>query len=268
MKKTIGFIGAGRMGGAIIKGLLSSESFEDFNVIASTASKESAKQKSQEFGIEVLTDNNKIAQKSDVIMLCVKPFYLKEVLDSIKNDINENQIIISIAAGISTKSMEKTIGKKVSVIRCMPNTPSLVNEGMSAICKGAFTKDEDLKLAQDIFEQVGKCIISQENLIDAITGVSGSGPAFFYQMIESLADGGVKLGLDKETAVQLSAQTALGAAKMILDIDKTPATLRGEVVTPGGTTEQGLLVLEKRNIQEILEETVAKTAQKAKELGR
>ena len=163
--------------------------------------------------------------------------------------------------------MENILGE-VSILRIMPNTPALVNEGMSAVCKGHYAKEEDLKCAGEIFKCIGQVTQTDEKFIDIITAISGSGPAFYYYIINEIAKSGEKLGLDYETCLKLSAQTALGSAKMILNSNKTPSALIKDVTTPGGCTEAGNIVLEKSNISEILFDTIKKTKEKAFELGK
>lgn len=267
MNKKIGFIGAGKMAGAIIKGLLSSD-FSTSDIIASEVSQEAAQNAHNELGIEIKLNNSEVIQQSDIVIFCVKPFVIKDVLKELKNDISETQTIMSIAAGISTNTIEEILDKKVPVIRIMPNTPALVNKGMSAVCKGKYAKKEHVNLAMKLLSSVGKCIEVTEDKIDAVTGISGSGPAFYYQIIEALALGGVELGLDYDTALTLSAQTAIGAAEMILNIPKSVQTLKTEVTTPGGCTAVGSQVLDDSKINDILIKTVKETAKKAYELGK
>lgn len=263
MSKKIGFIGAGVMGSAIIKGIINSKFVKKEDIVASEYTEEAASKVEKELKIKVVLDNLALIKHCDVIVIATKPFVVDKVLEEIKEVIDGNKLIISIAAGITTKYIEEIVGKKVPVIRSMPNTPSLVNEGMTAVCKGKFATDEDVAYATELFSKVGKCVEVNEKQMDAVTGVSGSGPAFMYLIIDALADGGVRLGLTKKVALELAAQTALGAAKMILETGKHPAILKDEVTTPGGTTAEGLFVLESNAIKGILEKTVEKTAIKS-----
>ncbi len=265
--KKIGFIGAGVMGKAIIGGLIESGFVKKESIFASEINQELANNVSNELGIDTSTDNKKIAEGSDILFICTKPFVMKDVLDEIKNNLTENTLVISIAAGVSSETIEDCINKPVPVIRTMPNTPVLVKEGMVALCRGKYVTDEHIELAKNLFEQTGKCIEVPEKLINTVTGISGSGPAFMYLIIDALADGGVKKGLPKKTAIELAAQTALGAAKMILETGKHPAILKDEVTTPGGTTIAGLMTMEEHGIRSALAKTVQNTAEKADELG-
>lgn len=261
--KTIGFIGAGKMASAIIKGLLSSKTFDNKHVLAAEINEDSAKRASENFNITVLKEATEVIKASDIILIATKPFVVPELLESIKDVITKDKLIISIAAGITFEKIEKALGKDKRIIRVMPNTPALVESGMSAVCKNESANNEDLEIVKTIFSKIGKVITCQEKDIDAITGVSGSGPAFYYYIIDKIAKAGEKLGLDYQTALTLSAQTALGAAKMIQKTGNTPQDLITAVTTPGGTTAEGNKVLNESNIDEILYETVKKTAEKS-----
>ena len=265
--KKIGFIGAGKMGGAIIKGVLDSGFLTKENIVISENSEHTAKIASEILGLPVDTDNNALVRNSDIIFLCTKPFVLRDVISGIKTELTGDKLLVSIAAGISTETIESAAGVEIPVIRVMPNTPALVGEGMTAVCKGKYADSEHINLVMDIFSQIGRCVEVPEKLIDAVTGISGSGPAFFYLMIEAMADGGVKLGIPKATALELAAQTALGAAKMILETGKHPSVLKDEVTTPGGCTAAGLSVMEEQKIRAGLIRTVEETARVAKGLG-
>lgn len=263
----LGFIGAGTMSKAIIKGIVNSGFVSKENIIASEVSETFAQKSSQELGINVVTDNRKVAEQSDVIFLCTKPYAVESVLEGIKDILSSQKLIISIAAGISTEKIENWAGANVPVIRVMPNTPLVVGEGMTAACRGTKATEEHAQFAVELFSQAGRCIEVQEKLINAVTGVSGSGPAFMYVIIEALADGGVKLGLTKKAALELAAQTALGAAKMVIETGKHPSILKDEVTTPGGTTIAGLLTMEEGKIRSVLAKTVEETAKTAEKLG-
>ncbi|MDD3014775.1 MAG: pyrroline-5-carboxylate reductase [Candidatus Gastranaerophilales bacterium] len=264
----IGFIGAGNMGKAIINGLINSNFISGENILAAEISEQIAERISSELKITVFTDNKELVKKSDIIVLCVKPHFIQSVIENIKGCLTENKLIISIAAGISTGFIEKIIDNKIPVIRVMPNTPALLGEGMAAICRGQHVSDEQMKFTLELFSKIGRSIEIQEKLINAVTGISGSGPAFIYTIIEALADGGVKLGLPKNVAIELAAQTTLGAAKMILETNKHPSVLKDEVTTPGGTTIAGLMIMEEYKVRSALSKTVQETARVADELGK
>lgn len=268
MDKTIGFIGAGKMATAIIKGLLSSGLFDKDHIIASEPNKDYAHKIEKELGIKMVHNNREAAAEADIILLAVKPFVVKEVLTEIEDRIDDTKLIVTIAAGISSKKVEDVLEKTARVVKVMPNTPALLGVGMSAVCKGEHASDEDFDEVVKIFESVGKVVKVKEQEIDAITGVSGSGPAFYYYIIDEIAKAGEKLGLDYNMALELSAQTALGAAKMILESGVEPSQLITNVTTPGGTTAEGNKVLQESNISEILFETVKKTAEKSALMGK
>lgn len=268
MDKKIAFIGAGKMATAIIKGLLGANLFNKDNVFASEPNLEIANKLSVELGIKFLQDNKQAVKEANIILLAVKPFVIKDVLEEIKDEVDNSKLIISIAAGISSQKIEEYLGKQARIVKVMPNTPALLGEGMSAVCKGENATEDDFETVVKIFESVGKVVKSEEKYIDAITGVSGSGPAFYYYIINEIAKAGEKLGLDYNTALKLSAQTALGSAKMILETNQSPEQLITNVTTPGGTTAEGNKVLNESNISEILFETVQKTAQKSELMGK
>lgn len=261
--KTICFIGAGKMASAIMKGLLSSKTFDDKHVIAVEVNEAAANVARENFGIEVYSNPNEAIGKADIVLIATKPFVVPELLESIKESVTDDKLIISIAAGITFEKIESALGADKRVVRVMPNTPALLESGMSAICKNASAKDSDLDTVETIFSKIGRVIKCEEKDIDAVTGVSGSGPAFYYYIINEIAKAGEKLGLDYKTALTLSAQTALGAAKMVLETGNSPEELITAVTTPGGTTAEGNKVLNESNISDILFETVQKTAEKS-----
>lgn len=266
-QKKLGFIGAGTMAKAIIKGIISSAVVLKENIKASEISQEVAQKASEETGVKVITNNKELVIFSDIIILCVKPYTVESVLKELKDTLTEDKLVISIAAGVSIKTIENALGKKVPVIRVMPNTSALVKESMSAVCKGKYVSLEDLSFVLELFKSIGRCIEVKEKFINAVTSISGSGPAFMYLIIDALADGGVKMGLKKETAIELAAQTAIGAAKMVLETGKHPAVLKDEVATPGGCTIAGISVMESEHIRSSLIKTVQETAKIASELG-
>lgn len=265
--KQIGFIGAGKMAQAIINGVLNSGFSTLDNIYAFEPDQKIVESLKQDFNLNFCIDNNEVVEKADVIIICVKPHLVETVLKEINYSLTKNKTIISIAAGISTKKMENIIQEDIQVIRVMPNTPALVGEGMSALCKGKNCTRETMDYAMELFSKFGRVLEIEEKLINAVTGVSGSGPAFMYLLIEALADGGVRLGLKKDVAIELAAQTALGAAKMIIETGKHPTILKDEVTTPAGTTAEGLYSMEKDNIKASLMRAVVKTARRSEELG-
>lgn len=263
----VGFIGCGKMASAIIKGVLDSKFLKPEQIIASEISEEFANQKKSELKIEVTTDNKIVAKNSDVIFLATKPHFIKEVLNEIKQELTQDKLIVSIAAGVSTKTIEEEIGKEIAVIRVMPNAPALIQEGMSGISKGAFAQKEHVEFVQEFLSNIGKCIVIEESQLDILTAISGSGPAFFYQIINEMALAGEKLGLSYEKSLILAAQTAIGSAKMVLNSDLTPADLIKSVATKGGCTQVGVDFMENQNTKELFYELIKKTSEKAQALG-
>ncbi len=263
----IGFIGGGKMASAILKGIINSGWCKSDEIIVSDKNEEALKLIKENYNVNITVNNNEVLKSAKIVLFAVKPFVIRDIMDEIKENITQNHIILSIAAGISINSIEEILGK-IPVIRIMPNTPALVNEGMSAVCKGHYALDEHVKIAEEIFSSVGKVINSEEKYIDVITAVSGSSPAFYYYIINEIAKAGEKLGLDYETSLKLSAQTALGSAKMIMDSGINPEQLIINVTTPGGCTAVGNDILKAHNVSDILFETIDKTAKKAFELGK
>lgn len=265
--KKVGFIGCGHMASAIIKGVLDSKFLEHEQVCASEINEEFAKKKKEELNIEVFTDNKIIAKKSDVIFLATKPNYIKDVLNEIKEELTKDKLIVSIAAGVSTKTIENEIEIEIPVIRVMPNAPAMILEGMSGITKGKFANSEHVQFVQEFLSNIGKCIVVDEDKIDIVTAISGSGPAFFYKTINEIARAGEKLGLSYEKALLLSIQTAIGSAKLMLNSDLTPEELIAGIATKGGCTQVGVDFMESANSKELFFETIKQTAEKAKALG-
>lgn len=265
----IGIIGCGNMGNALIKGIIESKLVSPSSIYISDINKEHLERAEKDYKVNtIFSDNKKLVEISSIIFLAVKPQIIDEVLDNIKDYISEKHLIISIAAGISTQLIEKSIGKNVKSIRAMPNTPALVLEAATAICKGTYANDKDLEKAYNIFSSIGKVVIVEENLMDAVTGLSGSGPAYIFIIIEALSDAGVKMGLSREISTILAAQTMLGSAKMLLETGMHPGKLKDMVTSPGGTAIDGLHTLEEGGIRTNLINAVYAATEKSKKLGR
>lgn len=263
----ISFIGGGKMASAIMQGIINSKLFTPENITVSDKNPEALGVLKEKYNINITDNNINAVKNSNIILLAVKPFIVREVLNEIKNYITENHVILSVAAGISSETIENILGE-IPVIRIMPNTPALVNAGMSAVCKGRFAAEKDELIAYNIMKSVGDVIKTEEKYIDIITAISGSGPAFYYYIINEIAKAGEKLGLDYETCLKLSANTALGSAKMIIETGVTPEQLITNVTTPGGCTAVGNDVLKERKTDEILFEVIEKTKEKASLLGK
>lgn len=268
MKKNIGFIGCGKMASAIISGILTSEKDEHYNVTGSEINDEVAKFASDRLGIKVLTDNKELVKNSDIVFIATKPNCVVDVLNAIKSELSTDKLLVSIAAGISTGKIEK-IADNSRVIRIMPNTPALVKLGMFGVCKGSKATDEDLNLIESLLTALGKCISVEESQMDIVTAISGSGPAFFYQVIEDMARAGEKLGLDYEKSLTLATQTALGSAQMIFNRGETTVqTLIDNVATKGGCTFVGICEMKEGHSDKLFYDVIDKTTQKANALGK
>ena len=268
MKKNIGFIGCGKMASAIISGILNSEKGEIYNVTGSEVNSEIAKSASDRLGVKVLSNNRELVKNSDIIFIATKPNCVVDVLNEIKPELTPEKLIVSIAAGVSTEKIEK-IAENSRVIRIMPNTPALVRLGMFGVCKGSKATDEDLILIESLLKSLGKCISVEESQMDIVTAISGSGPAFFYQVIEDMARAGEKLGLDYEKSLTLATQTALGSAQMIFNRGETPVqTLIDNVATKGGCTFVGICEMKEAHSDKLFYDVIDKTTQKANALGK
>lgn len=267
-KCKIGFIGCGKMASAIIKGVISSEFLPSENITGSEVNNEIAQLAKQRLGIDVITDNKELVRCSDIIFVATKPNYAAAVLEEIKDELNSDKLIVSICAGVSTSKIEKIIGKQ-RVVRVMPNTPAMVLEGMSGVCKGAYATDDDAQFVVELLSNIGKAIEVTEDQIDIVTAISGSGPAFFYKVMEDMARAGEKLGLDYEKSLQLSVQTAIGSAKMVMQRGEIPVqTLIDNVATKGGCTFVGITVMNEENSEKLFYDVIEQTTKKASELGR
>lgn len=268
MKKNIGFIGCGKMASAIISGILNSNQAENFSITGSEVNEEIAKSASDRLNIEVITDNKRLAKNSDIVFIATKPNTVTEVLNEIKENLNINTLLVSIAAGVCTEKIEKIVPQN-RVIRIMPNTPALVKLGMFGVCKGSNASDTDLNLIENLLSVIGKCITVEEAQMDIVTAISGSGPAFFYQVIEDMARAGEKLGLDYEKSLTLAAQTALGSAQMVFNRGETTVqTLIDNVATKGGCTFVGISEMKDGHSDKLFFDVIDKTAKKANALGK
>jgi len=259
----LGFIGTGKIARALITGLsgkantvLAGYDREPVALAAIAA----------DYPLRPCCSIEELAQCSQVIILAVKPWQIAEGVGVLKPALGNNHLLISVAAGISSEFIRHSAFETTKVIRVMPNTPAFVGEGMTAVSRGRMATDEDVALDCDLFSAIGRVAVLDETQMDAATALSGSGPAYMFHILDALAAGGVACGLTGEEARLLSAQTMLGAAKMVLSGDKSPEELKREVTTPGGTTEAGLKVMDGQNIRQILLETVAAAASRSREL--
>ena len=264
--KRIAVLGAGKLGEALISGMIDAGIVSKKQFIATAAHKERLDQLREKLDIETTLSNAEAVRKAHLVLVCVKPMTVEEVLRQIADDLHPGHIVISVAASVPTRLMESVINKPVPVIRTMPNTPSFVKKGMTAIAPGKFATAEHTAEARKIFDAIGRTVILDEKHMDAVTGLSASGPAFVYIIIESFVEAGVKVGLPREAATQLAAQMVLGAASMVLETGEHPAKLKDIVTTPAGCTIDGILELEDGGLRVTLIKAVVRATQRAKEL--
>jgi pyrroline-5-carboxylate reductase len=264
----LGFIGSGNMANAIIRGIISRGIIRPDHIYAFDVDMDKLKKLSAQLGISVTEDNCQIASKSDIIIIAVKPNAYHEVLSEIKKYLNERHILISIAAGITTDLIKQLTDYKCKVVRTMPNTPALAGEGMTAMASNHHLSTEELKTVKDILLTFGKVEEVPESLMDAVTAVSGSGPAYVSMFIEAMADGGVLAGLPRDLAYRLSIQTVIGTAKLLLEWGKHPGEIKDMVCSPGGTTIEAIRRLEKQGFRSAIIEAVNACAIKSQSLGK
>lgn len=267
--KTISLIGAGNMGSALLKGLVRSKTARPENAICTDIRESQLDELQQEFGVQTMTDNITAVREADIVIYAVKPQILPTVLQQTAEALDMGKVVISIAAGVSLAAIESKLEKKLRLIRVMPNICASVGMGASAIAAGKHVMEGDIELAKEIFDSVGTSIFIGENvLMDAITGLSGSGPAYIFLIIDAMADAGVKMGLYRGDALALSAQTVLGAAKMLIETGEHPGLLKDQVTSPGGTAIAGLHTLEKGGLRTTIINAVEAATLRSKELGR
>lgn len=263
----VAVLGAGKMGGILLQAFLKENLFSDDKIHATVNHAEKAVALSTQWGVDVSTDNLKAASESDLILIGVKPFQVPDLIAEIKPALTPEKTLVSFAASVTTKAIEAAAGMDIAVIRAMPNTPAALAAGVTALCRGRFVTDKKMELAQRIFETVGRTVTVDEKHMDAVTGLSGSGPAYIYIIIEALAEAGVKVGLPRDTATQLAAQTAFGASKMVLETGYHPALLKDAVTTPAGCTIDGILELEEGGLRVTLIKAVMRATERARQLA-
>jgi pyrroline-5-carboxylate reductase len=255
------------MGGILVQAFLKQNLFAPDQIHATMAHAEKALSRSAQWGVDVSTDNIAAAQQADLILLGVKPFQVPDLIAEIRPALTPKKTLVSFAASVKTRAIEDAAGIEIGVIRAMPNTPSALGAGAAGLCRGRFVKAAQMELAQRIFETVGRTVVVDEKHMDAVTGLSASGPAYIYIIIEALAEAGVKVGLPRDTATQLAAQTVFGAGKMALETGYHPALLKDEVTTPAGCTIDGILELEEGGLRVTLIKAVMRATERAKQLA-
>ncbi len=270
-EQSIGIVGLGKIGGALARGLVHTGTVPADRIVGSTRHPETAERARERYGVNVSTDNAGVVRDKDVVILALKPQSTPDVLASIREHVRPDQLIITLSAAVSTGFVEDQLGQtgdQFRVVRAMPNTPCLIGHGMTLLCAGRYAEPRHLDLAKQIFAAMGRVAVTDdESHMDAATGLSGSGPAYGYTIIEALAEGGVKAGLPRDLATTLAAQAMLGAAAMVLETGEHPAKLKDNVTTPAGTTIDGLLALEEGGIRLSLIQAVDRAAERAKGLS-
>jgi pyrroline-5-carboxylate reductase len=265
---TIGFIGAGNMAEALIRGLVKGNHVPAGSVLASGPRRERLEELRKHYGIETLTDNRAVARRCNIVVLSVKPQIMDKVLREVGDQLKPGTLVVSIAAGVDTATIEEAVADGVRVVRAMPNTPALVGAGATAVSGGKYASEQDMATARAMFDAVGITVELDESHLDAVTGLSGSGPAYVFLIIEALSDAGVKVGLARRNAQKLAAQTLMGSAKMLLETDEHPGKLKDMVTSPGGTAIAGLHTLEEGGLRTTLINAVETATKRARELGR
>jgi pyrroline-5-carboxylate reductase len=264
--RKLALIGAGKLGEGLLSGMLGSQLLPAGRVVATVAHQPRADYIAEKYGVKAHTDNRQAVSGADLVLICLKPQQVKGFLHEVKRELKKDALIISAAASVTTALIERELGHPARVVRAMPNTPCLIRHGMTALARGKHATDQDIDLAQTIFGSMGRTVVVDEKHMDAITGLSASGPAYVYLIIESLAEGGVKLGLPRELSTELSAQTLLGASALVLQTGEHPAKLKDVVTTPAGCTIDGLLELEEGGLRVTLIKAVVRAAQRARQL--
>ena len=265
--KRVAVLGAGKMGSILLQALLKERLLSAATTTATVQHADRARALTDKLKIPVGTNNVAAVRKADIIFVCVKPPVVLDVVKEIRAAVTPKQLVISVAASVPTNLIEGGLRGNIPVIRAMPNTPCVVEAGMTALSKGKFADEKHIQLATSLFNVFGRTVVVDEKHMDAVTGLSASGPAYIYIILESLAEAGVKVGLPRDVATLLAAQTAMGAAKVVLETGDHPALLKDAVTTPAGCTIDGILELEEGKLRVTLIKAVVKAAQRAKELA-
>ncbi|MGE6540797.1 pyrroline-5-carboxylate reductase [Bacillus luti] len=267
MNKQIGFIGCGNMGIAMIGGMISKNLVSPDQIICSDLNVSNLKNASDKYDITTTTNNNEVANKADILILSIKPDLYPSVINQIKDQIKNDVIVVTIAAGKSIKSTENEFGRKLKVVRVMPNTPALVGEGMSALCFNEMVKEKDIEEVLNIFNIFGKTEVVNEKLMDVVTAISGSSPAYVYMFIEAMADAAVLGGMLRNQAYKFAAQAVLGSAKMVLETGIHPGELKDMVCSPGGTTIEAVATLEEKGLRTAIISAMKRCTKKSVEIS-
>ena len=264
--RKLAIIGCGKLGEGLLSSMLGSQLISVDRIEATVEDQPSANALAKKYGVKAHTNNVQAVKAADLVLIALKPQQVAGVLREVKKALRKDAVIISAAASVTTALIERELGRPVRVVRAMPNTPCLIRQGMTALAPGTHATPGDVALAQEIFSSMGRTVVVIEKYMDAITGLSASGPAYVYVIIESLAEGGVKMGLPRELSTELSAQTLLGAAAMVLHTGEHPAKLKDVVTTPAGCTIDGLLELEEGGLRVTLIKAVVRAGERARQL--
>lgn len=268
MKKKIGFIGCGNMGKSIVLGLLNSNIVDNSDLLVSDRSQEYLDKLNEELGIAGTVDNKEVAKFAEVLFLAVKPNVYKSVIEEIRDLINEDTIVVTIAAGVEIAQAEEWFNKKVKIVRSMPNTPALVSEGMSAICNNKFVNREEIEYVKTLFNSFGECEELEEKYFHGFIALCGSSPAYVFVFIEAMADAAVKLGIPRAKAYKMASQSVLGSAKMVLETGKHPGELKDMVCSPAGTTIEAVMSLEETGFRNSVIKSMEVCAEKSIEMSK
>jgi pyrroline-5-carboxylate reductase len=264
--KKLAVVGVGKIGEALIAGLLKNKALKPTDIVGTVAHESSRERVKERLSIDVSTDNKSVVKGKDIVILAVKPQNMDKVAREIGPVLTPEQLVITVAASVTTAYVQERIEKQIPVIRAMPNTPAVMNAGMTGLCAGLYAQPPHIKMAETVFKSVGETVFVDESLMDAVTALSASGPAYLYVVIESLAQAGVKLGLPHDVSTFLAAQTMYGASRMVLESKAHPALLKEMVTTPAGCTIDGLLELEEGKLRVTLIKAVVKACERAREL--
>ena len=265
--KKIAFLGSGNMAEALVKGLLASGTATKDEIVCAEPRAERREELRQRHGVAVTTSNVAAVKQADIVVLSVKPQVMDALLEEVAPAVDASKLVVSIAAGVPIAAIARKLGAGTRLVRTMPNTPALVGVGATALARGSHATDADLAQAVSLFEAVGTAVVVEEHHLDAVTGLSGSGPAFVFLAIEALADGGVKMGLSRNVAMALAAQTVVGAGRLVLETGDHPGKLKDQVTSPGGTAIAGVHALEAAGFRAALIAAVEAAAKRSRELG-
>jgi len=262
----IGFVGCGNMAGAMLSGILDAGSYQATDIIGADIYAPSREATKEKYGITVTADNNEVVKQADVVILSIKPQFCEDVIREIKNEVKEGQLFITIIPGKTLSWLEDVFGQKVKIIRTMPNMPAIVKEGMTGVCSNAYVTEEDMQKAIDILSGCGLVEVVSEKLLEVVTGVSGSSPAYVFMFIEAMADAAVAGGMPRDKAYTFAAQAVMGSAKLLLESGKHPGELKDMVCSPGGTTIGAVRVLEDKGFRSAVFEAVTESTRIARQL--